>query len=71
MAKRALELRIERKGRRQDTLEITADPADTIGLRRLLTDWLEGEGWDRGLWPQFSMTIFAAGSWKKLGRVKP
>lgn len=70
MAKRALELRIERKGRREDTLEVTADPDDTAALRDYLRGWLEGNKWDRGLWGQFELVAFAAGSWKKLARVR-
>ncbi len=58
MAARELQLQILRKGRREDVLTVTADPADTEALRRYLTGWLEGHKWAPGLWPQFELTTW-------------
>ena len=71
MAGQALELRITRKGRHEATLEVSADPANPSELRQILTGWLGGNGWDRGRWPEFEATVFAAGTSKRLARVRP
>ena len=71
MAKRALECRITRGSQHQATLEVEADPGNPAELRQILAGWLEGNKWDRGLWAQFEMTVFAAGASTRLARVKP
>lgn len=68
--KQPLELYITRKGRRESVLQVTADPADSGALRDILVTWLEGGGWARGHWPGFEMTVFAAGSSRRLARVR-
>lgn len=70
MAKRALDLEIRRKGRRETALVTEADPADFSGLRDHLRGWLEGEGWDEGRWREFEMVVRPAGEGKVLARVR-
>jgi hypothetical protein len=70
MAARPLEVHILRKGRKEDVLDVTADPADTIALRALLKDWLQGHGWAQGHWPDFELVAFDAGTWKRVAKVR-
>lgn len=71
MASQALELRITRKGRHEATLEVSADPANPAEVRQILTGWLEGNGWGRGRWAEFEAEAFAAGTSRRLARVRP
>ena len=70
MNPRPLEVQILRKGRKEDVLDVTADPADTIALRALLTDWLRGHGWAEGHWAEFELVAFDAGTWKRVAKVR-
>jgi hypothetical protein len=70
MTEMRLELVIRRKGRKEDTLAVTADPANPEALRLILTGWLDGEGWAKGRWGEFEMEVFAAGTSKRLARVR-
>jgi hypothetical protein len=70
MAERRLDLVIRRRGRKETSFEVTADPADSGAMRDYLTSWLEGEGWARGLWSQFELTAFNAGTWDRVAKVR-
>ena len=70
MNPRPLEVQIRRKGRKEDVLDVTADPADTIALRALLRDWLAGHGWAEGRWGEFELVAFDAGTWKRVAKVR-
>lgn len=65
-----LEFRITRKGRHEATLEVVADPANPAELREVLRNWLTGNGWSRGRWGEFEAEAFAAGTSKRLARVR-
>ena len=71
MAREALEMRLTRKGRHEVTLGVDADPRNIGELRQVLTGWLDGEGWDVGRWGEFEATVFAAGSSRRVARVRP
>lgn len=71
MAGQPLECRITRKGRHEATVEVSADPANPAELRQILTAWLAGNGWDRGRWGEFEMVAFAAGTSRRMGKVRP
>lgn len=63
-----LDFEILRKGRPVDEITVHADPADTPKLQDTLAKWLESEGWDRRLWPQFSADVRLAGENKVRAR---
>jgi hypothetical protein len=65
-----LDFEVLRKGRHYDEFDVTADPADTPGLRQILRDYLAGEGWDEGLWPQFSAHVRMSGKSKVIQKVR-
>ena len=70
MTTQALDIEIHRKNRREAKFKATADPAVPKELRDILTGWLAGNKWDKGLWGQFELTAFADGTWKKLATVR-
>ena len=70
MPKRALDLEILRKGRREDVIEAEADPTNFSVLRDHLTGWLEGNGWDEGRWREFELAARHAGEGKVRARVR-
>jgi hypothetical protein len=66
----ALELTILRKGKPEDTIDVTADPADTGLLRQYLVDWLTGHKWSKARWPEFELVAREAGRYKQLAKVR-
>ena len=70
MPTRDLEIQIMRKGKPEGTLDMHADPDNIPGLQAILRGWLEGNGWSKGLWPQFSADVRLAGSSKRLRTVR-
>ena len=68
--KRELELEVTRKGRHVDYLDVNADPDDAGGLRKTLTGWLAGNGWDEALWGQFELLVRYAGEFKVRRKVR-
>ena len=65
-----LEVTIYRKNRRQVVLDVDADPRNPSQIREVLTDWLAGEGWDKGRWGEFTAEARAQGSGKVLATVR-
>ena len=61
MSPRNLDAEVQRKGRRVDEFEVHADPADTAILRECLRDWLRGNKWGPGKWPEFEIVVRYAG----------
>lgn len=70
MAPKQLDVEIHRKGRKEDSLSLFADPDDTTALRDFLCGWLESHKWDKGYWGQFELTAFSAGTWKRVAKVR-
>ena len=66
-----LEITIYKKNRRQAVLDVTADPKNPSQIREVLTDYLSGEGWDKGRWGEFEAEARAQGSGKVLAKVRP
>ena len=71
MPARDLEVEIRRKGRREDIVDVTADPGNTAALQQFLRDWLAGNGWAEGLWRDFSADVRLAGEGKVRRTVRP
>jgi hypothetical protein len=70
MTTQPLEIEIRRKGRKEASFKVTADPANPKELRDILTGWLTGNKWGRGKWDQFEAVAFADGTWTKLATVR-
>ena len=70
MTTQPLDIEIHRKNRREASFKATADPANPKELRDILTGWLKGNKWDKGLWNQFELVAFAEGTWKRVGSVR-
>jgi hypothetical protein len=64
MPKRDLDIAILRGNRQHDRFDVRADVADMGGLQGILTGWLEGNGWDKKLWPEFTAEVRHAGEGK-------
>lgn len=64
MARRDLEITMNRRGKPVESLDMNADPDNIPGLQAVLRGWLEGEGWDPKLWGQFAADIRYAGQGK-------
>lgn len=70
MSPRSLDVEVQRKGRRMDEFEIHADPDDTPVLREALRDWLRGNKWAPGRWPEFELVVRYAGENKQRKSVR-
>jgi hypothetical protein len=70
MTSQPLDVTIFRNGRKQDEIQVTADPANPAELRDVLEAWLSGNGWGAILWGQFELAARAAGKWKVLATVR-
>jgi hypothetical protein len=70
MAKQSLELTILRKGRREDVIEVTADPDDVPVLQDSLRAWLTGNKWSAGRWGEFEAEVRRSGENKVLKKVR-
>lgn len=70
MSPENLDLRILRKGRKEDEQQLTADPADLGRLSNYLRGWLQGHKWHPGLWDQFELEARRAGRGKVVARVR-
>ena len=70
MTTQPLEIEIRRKGRKEDSFTVNADPANPKELQDILRGWLTGHKWGRGKWDQFEAVAFADGTWKKLATVR-
>ncbi len=71
MAPKQLDIEIRRKGRKEDTLSVFADPGDTRTLRGYLLDWLASNKWAEARWGEFELIAFNAGTWKRVAKVRP
>jgi hypothetical protein len=65
-----LDIDIRRRGHREDTFTVRADPANTPGLQAILKAWLEGHGWHAGRWAEFDIEARPAGGNKLLARTR-
>ena len=70
MAARDLEITILRRGKREDVLDLNADPDNIPGMQAVLKGWLEGNRWHAGRWGEFSAEIRYAGESKVRARVR-
>ena len=70
MAKRNLDLTVIRKGRTEDTIDMSADPADIGGLEKVLKGWLVANKWDKGRWGEFELEARHAGEGKVRAKVR-
>lgn len=70
MPERNLELTVLRRGRKEDTLDLFADPADISALQKVLKGWLQANGWDKGRWPEFELEARHAGEGKVRAKVR-
>lgn len=70
MTSEPLDLRILRKGRKEDEQQLNADPADLDRLSAYLRGWLQGHKWHPGLWGQFEMEVRRAGRGKVITKVR-
>lgn len=70
MSPEPLDVRILRKGRKEDEQQLTADPADLSRLSAYLRGWLEGHKWDKGLWGQFELEVRRHGRGKVVVKVR-
>ena len=70
MARRDLQMEILRKNRRVAEIDLREDPNAAGALTAALRSWLEGNGWDEKLWPQFSANVRAAGEFRVLAKVR-
>ena len=52
-----LDFTVLHRTRHEQTLSIDADPGDTPALERVLAGWLEGNGWHKGRWGEFSAEV--------------
>jgi hypothetical protein len=58
-----LDLRVLRKGKKEDEFQATGIPADHKWLQGMLRGWLEGNKWHPGRWPEFELEARPAGEW--------
>lgn len=70
MPERNLDLTITRRGRKEDTLDLLADPNDIGTLQKVLKGWLEANKWHAGRWGEFEMEIRYAGEGKVRAKVR-
>jgi hypothetical protein len=70
MPERRLDLEVLRNGKPMDEFAAHGDPEDIAWLQLRLQGWLEGNGWDRGLWRSFEVIARDAGKSKQLAKVR-
>lgn len=71
MADRSLDVRILRRGRKQDEFNIQADPENAAAMRDELKNWLRGHGWtDERRWGEFEAEIRFADENKVRAKVR-
>jgi hypothetical protein len=58
-----LDLRVLRKGRREDEFQATGVPADSAWLKAQLQGWLKGNKWHENRWGEFELEARPAGEW--------
>ena len=51
---------VQRGSQRQDRFSEYLDPDNRAEVRRVLHNWLEDEGIDRGLWHRYSITVLTS-----------
>jgi hypothetical protein len=52
---RTLAVTVRRKGRREDSFDVEADPRNPSTFREVLTKWLADNRWDKGRWGEFEL----------------
>jgi hypothetical protein len=66
-----LEVEVLRGDRRADRFDLRADPGNSQVMTDALHGWLEGKGYDRGLWLQFRADVRVQGKNKIIKTVRP
>lgn len=70
MPERNLELTVLRNGRRQDVIDMFADPDDIPALEGRLRGWLSGNKWHESRWGEFEAEVRLAGEGKVRRKVR-
>jgi hypothetical protein len=70
MSKRPLELEIRQGNARHAVFESTADPDDVAALERILSAWLDDDGWKGSTRARFSMVVRYQGERKPLKTIR-
>lgn len=65
-----LDIEVQRKGRREDRFNLTADLADPAALKAELIKWLKGKKWHPNRWLEFELLARPAGTWDKQVKVR-
>lgn len=70
MAERSLDFRVLRRNRKVAEFNIHADPENVKAMQDALGNWLDAQGWSKGLWGAFEAEVRFAGQGKVRARVR-
>jgi hypothetical protein len=70
MPKQDLDLEVIRHGRPMTEFSAHCDPFDSASLSQMLRDWLAGDHWAPGLWPEFELLVRLHGEYRVRSRVR-